>query len=63
MTERIENPAQTPAMLVGHFGCRRSTGCDRLRHHRVGIIDHEQGPACRAANRLRAETLSSAAEY
>ncbi len=55
MTERIENPAQTPAMLIGHLGCCRGAGRDRLSHHRVGIIDHEQGPARRAANRLRAE--------
>src|SRR5262249_46676189 len=55
MTERIENPAQPPAMLIGHLRGRRGTGGYRAREHRVGIIDYQQDPARRAANRLRAE--------
>src|SRR5262249_15254601 len=55
MTERIENPAQPPAMLIGHLRCRRGTGAYRLREHRVGIIDYQQDPARRTPNRLRAE--------
>ena len=55
MTEWIKNPAQTPAMLIGHLRRRCGTGPYRLREHRVGIIDYQQDPARRTANRLRAE--------
>lgn len=58
MPERIENPAQPPAMLLGHLGRRRSTSGNRLRCHRIRIADDEQGPPRRAANCLRAETGS-----
>ena len=43
-------------MLIGHLRCWRGPGLDRPRKHRVGIIDHQQSPACRAANSRRAET-------
>ena len=39
MTERIEDPAQAPAVLVGHLGRRDRTGSDRLREHRVRVFD------------------------
>ena len=34
MTERIKNPAQAPAVLVGHLRSRSGAGPDRLREHR-----------------------------
>ena len=55
MAERIEDPAQTPAVLVGHLGGRSGTSPDRLHEHRVGVIYQQQGPASRAADRPRAE--------
>src|SRR5262249_16157656 len=58
MTKRIEDPAPPRTVLIGHFGCRCGTGPYRLGKHRVGIIDHQQSPARRAADRLRAEPRS-----
>ena len=55
MTERIEDPAKAPAMLVGHLGYRGGAGLNRLRVHRVRIIDYQQGPASRTADRHRTE--------
>jgi hypothetical protein len=40
MTEGVQDPAKTPAMLVGHLGRYLSTSRYCLRHHSVGIIDH-----------------------
>jgi hypothetical protein len=54
VAEWIQDPAQTPAVLISHLRCRRGAGLDRPRKHRVGIIDHQQGPACRAADSRRA---------
>ena len=56
MAEWIEDSAQPPAVLVGHPGRHRGPGPNRLREHRVRIIDHEQSPARRTADRRRAET-------
>ena len=53
--ERIDDPAQTPAVLIANGGLLGSAGVDRPPHHRVGIIGHQQGPARRAADRARAE--------
>jgi len=58
VTEWIEDPAQTPTVLIGHLRCWRGTGLDRLRKHRIGIIDYQQSPTCRAADSRRAETRS-----
>jgi hypothetical protein len=58
MTERIEDPAQTPAVLVGHLGCRNGTGLYCLGKHRVRIINNKQNPAGRAADRPWAEPWS-----
>ena len=58
VTEWIDDPAQPPTVLIGHLGCRRGTGRDGLREHHIRIIDHQQSPACRAADRLRTETWS-----
>lgn len=55
MTERIKDPAQAPAVLVGHLRSRGGAGPDRPREHRVWIINQQQGPARRAADRPRAE--------
>jgi len=49
MTEWIEDPAQAPAVLVGHLGCGGGAGPDRPREHRVRIFHQQQGPASRAA--------------
>jgi len=58
VAEWIEDPPQTPTVLIGHLRCWCGTGLDRLCKHRVGIIDYQQGPACRAAYSRRAETRS-----
>jgi hypothetical protein len=42
MAEWIENPAQPPAVHVGHLGCRSGASLGGLGEHRVRIIDHEQ---------------------
>jgi hypothetical protein len=55
MTERIEDPAQAPAVLVSYLGRRNGTGSDRLREHRVRVFDQQQGPASGAADRSWAE--------
>jgi hypothetical protein len=55
MTERVEDPAQPPAVLVCHLRCRGGADLDGLREHCVRIINHQQGPAGRAADRRRAE--------
>src|SRR6266571_4942324 len=54
--ERIDDPAQTPAMLIANGGLLRGAGVDRPPHHGVGIIGHQQRPARRAAYRARAES-------
>ena len=51
MTKRIEDPAQTPAVLVGHLGCRSGTGLYRPGKQRIRVIGNQQGPASRAADR------------
>jgi hypothetical protein len=53
MAEWIEDSAQPPAVLVGHPGRHRGPGRNRLREHRVRIIDHEQSPARRTAGLKR----------
>ena len=58
MTERIEDPAQAPAVLVGHVGRWRGTSADRLREHRIWIVGYQQGPARCTADCLRAEPRS-----
>src|SRR5580692_12428738 len=45
MAERIEDPAQAPAVLVGHRRGRGGASPDRPRERRVGIINQQQGPA------------------
>ncbi len=55
MAKRIEDPAQTPAVLVGHLGGWSGTSPDRLHEGRVRIINQQQGPASRAADRPWAE--------
>src|SRR5436190_17467902 len=57
MTERVDNPAESPAMLVAHRGRLLSAGGDCLPDHAVGLVDHEQRPACRTIDRARAEAL------
>jgi hypothetical protein len=56
VAERVDDPAQAPAVLVGHRGRRDGAGPHRLRVQRVWIVDYQQGPAGRAADRLRAES-------
>jgi hypothetical protein len=58
MTERIDDPAQAPAVLVGHVGCWRGAGADRLREHRIWIVGYQQDPARCTADCLRAEPRS-----
>jgi len=58
MTEWIEDPAQTPAVLVGHFRCRSGTGLYRPGEHRIRVIHNQQGPTGRAADRLWTEPWS-----
>jgi hypothetical protein len=36
--ERIDDPAQPPAVLIANGGLLRGTGPDRLPHHGVGVI-------------------------
>ena len=48
--ERVEDPAQTPAVLIGHLGRYTGASRQRLREHRVRVVCHEQGPAGRAAD-------------
>src|SRR5262245_39889576 len=55
MTEWIEDPAEAPAVLVGHLGCGGGAGPDRPREHRIRIFNQQQGPASRAADRPGAE--------
>ncbi len=54
--ERIDDPAQTPAVLIANGGLLRGAGVDRPPHHGVGVIGHQQGPARRATYRARAES-------
>jgi hypothetical protein len=51
MTERIEDPAQTPTVLVGHLGCRSGTGLYCAGIQRIRVIDNQQRPTSRAADR------------
>jgi len=50
MTERVEDPAQTPTVLVGHLGCRSGTGLYCPGIQRIRVIDNQQGPTSRAAD-------------
>jgi hypothetical protein len=58
MTERIEDPAQAPAVLVGHVARCSGTGPYRTLEHRIRIVDYQQHPARRTVNRPRAEPRS-----
>jgi hypothetical protein len=55
VTERVEDPAQAPAVLIGHFGCRGRPSRDCAREQRVGVVRHEQRTAGRSPDRPRAE--------
>ncbi|HEY7264494.1 MAG TPA: hypothetical protein VH589_23800 [Trebonia sp.] len=55
MTERIEDPAQTPTVLIDHLRCRSGTGLYCSGKQRIRVIDNQQGPASRAADRLWTE--------
>src|SRR5262245_45318515 len=57
LTERVDNPAEAPPVLVTHRRCLRRARGYRLSDDSVRVIDHEQRPARRAADRARAETL------
>jgi len=53
--ERIDDAAQTPAVLVASRGFQRGAGADRPPQDGVRVIGHQQRPARRAADRMRAE--------
>jgi hypothetical protein len=55
VTEGVEDPAKAPAVLVAHGGRGRGPGRDRPCKDRVGLVDQQQDPAGRPADRLRAE--------
>jgi hypothetical protein len=55
MTERIGDPADSPSMLVRHLRHGTRAGLHRPRDQLIRIIDHQQGPAGRTADRERAE--------
>jgi hypothetical protein len=55
MTERIEDPAQTPTVLVGHLGYRSGTSLYCPGKQRIRVIGNQQGPTSRAADRLWTE--------
>src|SRR5262245_51096092 len=51
VAERVDDPAEPPAVLVRHRrGFRRTCGYG-LSDDRVGVLDHEQHPAGRAVDR------------
>ncbi len=54
--ELIDDPAQTPAVLIANGGILRGAHVNRPPHHGVGVIGHQQGPARRAAYRAWAES-------
>ena len=55
--EWIDDPTKTPTVFVGHR--RRLGGARRERpsDHRLGVVDDEKRPACRAVDRARAKTF------
>src|SRR5262245_5334476 len=55
MAERIEQTTDPPAVFVAHGPYFGSSGRDRLREHRGGIVHHQHEPRGAPAERLRAE--------
>jgi hypothetical protein len=57
VAERVDDPAESPAVLVDHAGRFSRAGSDRLPDDAVGVFDYEQRSASRATNLARAEPL------
>jgi len=57
MTERVDDPADAPAMLVSHPGRRGGTSVHRLVENSFRVTDHQQHPAGCPADRQRAEAV------
>jgi hypothetical protein len=55
VTKRIDDPPQAPTMLVADLRDHDRPRRSRLADNRVRVIDHKEGPARRAADRVRAE--------
>jgi hypothetical protein len=50
MTERVDDPAQPPPVLVPHLGRWRGPSRHGLAEHRVRIAHHQERPAGGAAD-------------
>ncbi len=57
VAERVDDPAQPPAVLVAHWRRFRRASGDRLPDDAVGVFDHEQCSAGRAIDCAGAEPL------
>jgi len=57
MTERVDDPADAPAMLVGYPSRRGGTSVHRLVENSFRVTDHEQHPAGCPADGQRAEAV------
>ena len=57
VTEWVDDPSQPPTMRFNHWRRWDCTGALRTVQYRFRIVDHQQRPARRAADRLRAEAV------
>src|SRR5215831_12607349 len=57
MTERVDDPADAPAMLVSYPGRRGGASVHRLVENSFRVTDHQQHPAGCPADRQRAEAV------
>src|ERR1700761_1377947 len=55
VAERVGDPAQPPAVLVGHLAGRAGPGRHRLAEQPVRVVGDEQDATGGTADRLRAE--------
>jgi hypothetical protein len=57
VAERIDDPAETPPVLVADGRGFTRAGSDRSLDDRLGVVDDEQCAAGRAVDRARAEAF------
>jgi hypothetical protein len=57
MTERVDDPADAPAMLVSYPSRRGGTSVHRPVENSFGVTDHQENPAGGPADRQRAEAV------
>ena len=57
VAERVNDAAQAPAVLIHDRGCFRRPGVYCSLEHGFGVVDDEQGPACRSVDRSGAQPL------